>query len=219
MFYSRLKWIVPTALTLATFGAAGKSAIAQTPYNFSVTYDTTVTIVPTNTPNIVRATITGESKDAPYGLTSFISDDYGLTNTDPVTNITKTTFNSDPTVFGLVGQQVFSDRYYGGANELFGKASDSAEINPAAGTIQGGGTITIFNGTGIFQNATGQIAFTEADQLTDPTVPAKGQALLKFSLQVPQKVPEATPNIALIGMGMVGSTFVFCKHRRKVTSG
>ncbi|MDF5732412.1 MAG: hypothetical protein PUP92_31540 [Rhizonema sp. PD38] len=219
MFYSRLKWIVPVALTLATFGANEKSATAQTPYNFNITYDTTVTIVPTDTPNIVRATITGESKDAPYGLRSFTSDDYGLTNTDPVTNITKTTFNSDPSVFGLIGQQAFSDRYYGGANELFGKASDSAEINPVAGTIQGGGTITIFNGTGIFQNATGQIAFTEADQLTDPTVPAKGQALLKFSLQVPQKVPEATPNIALIGMGMVGSTIVWRKHRRKVTSG
>lgn len=217
MLYSRLKWIVPAALTLITFAASIKSAIAQTSYNFSATYDTTVTIIPTDTANIVRATITGESKDAPYGLTSFTSNTYGLTNTDSVTNITKTTFNSDPSTFGLVGQQAFSDRYYGGANELFGKASDSAEINPIAGTIQGGGTITIFNGTGIFQNTTGQITFTEADQLTDPTAPAIGQAVLKFSLQTPQKVPEATPNMAFIGMGMVGS-FVWRKHRRKVTS-
>ena len=218
MLYPRIKRIIPVALTLVGFGTAIQSATAAT-YDFTTTYNTTVTLNPFNPqfPDIVRATITGDSTDAPYGLTSFASNTYGKTNTDPATMITDTTFNSDPTAFGLQGEQALSDRYFGGANELFGKASDSAEVNPLAGTIQGGGTITIYGGTGIFQDATGKITFTEADKLgADPTAPSKGQAELKFSLQTPEKVPEPTATTALIAIAVIGGSSLLRRLRATV---
>lgn len=219
MLYTRIKRLIPVALTLVGFGTAIESATAAT-YDFSTTYNTTVTLNPFNPqfPDIVRATITGDTTDAPYGLTSFVSNTYGKTNTDPTTLITETAFNSDPATFGLQGEQALSDRYFGGANELFGKANDSAEVNPLAGTIHGGGTITINGGTGIFKDATGEITFTEADKLgADPTAPSKGQAVLNFSLQTPEKVPEPTATTALIAIAIIGGSSLL--RRRRATVG
>ncbi|MBO3458760.1 hypothetical protein G7B40_016390 [Aetokthonos hydrillicola Thurmond2011] len=190
MLRSKIKWLVPVALTLLSFWSGVESANAQKIYNFTVVYDTSVKINPfkPNLPDIVRATITGEATDAPYGLSSFTSNTYGKVINDPNTSITTTIFNSDPAVLGLQGEQAFSDTY-GSENQLFGKASDSAQVNPAAGTIQGGGTITIYGGTGIFENARGIITFTESDTLnSDPTAPSKGQAKLRFFFEVPDKV-------------------------------
>ncbi len=218
MLYPRIKRLIPIALTLVGFGTAIQSATAAT-YNFTTTYNTTVTINPFNPqfPDIVRATITGDTTDAAYGLTSFTSNTYGKTNTDPATLITKTAFNSDPTTFGVQGEPALSDRYFGGANELFGKANDSAEVNPLAGTIQGGGTITINGGTGIFKDATGEITFTEADKLgADPTAPSKGQAVLKFSLQTPEKVPEPTATTGLIAIAVIGGSSLLRRLRATV---
>lgn len=219
MLHSSIARLMPIALTLVGFVSNVKSASAAT-YDFSATYDTTVTISPFNPefPDIVRAAITGDTTDAPYGLNFFTSNTYGQTSTDPVTSITKTTFNSDPTAFGLPGQQLTPDRYFGGANELFGKASDSAVIDPGKGTISGGGTITIFDGTGIFQGATGQITFTEADKLgPDPTVPSQGQAVLKFSLETPKQVPEPTATPELIGITMIGGACFLLRRKRHTT--
>ncbi len=221
MLHSRIARLIPIALTLLSVELNVKSATAAT-YDFSVTYNTTVTISPFNSefPDIVRATITGDTTDAPYGLNLFTSNTYGQTNTDPITSITKTTFNSDPTAFGLQGQQLTPDRYFGGANELLGKASDSAVIDPGKGTIAGGGTITIYDGTGIFQDAIGQITFTEADKLgPDPTAPSKGQALLHFSLKTPEQVPEPTATPELIGIATIAATFLLRRQRRRATVG
>lgn len=211
--------LVSAAAMLVNFGLSTAKAAAQTAYktyDFTTTYNTNVTINPfkPELPDMVRATITGDTTDAPYGLNFFTSNTYGKVKTDPVTYITNTHFNSDASTFGLDGEQVLGDRYFGGPNELFGKANDSAEINPAAGTIKGGGTITIHGGTGIFQNATGEINFTEEDQLgPDPTAPSKGQAILKFSLRTPQAVPEPSTNTALIGIAVIGGSLLL---RRRI---
>lgn len=63
--------LVGVAVLLVGFGLDA-SAIAQTNYEFSATYDTVVTIDPSFMPDegIFRATITGSSIDAPYGLTN-----------------------------------------------------------------------------------------------------------------------------------------------------
>ena len=221
MFGSRIGWLIPATLTIVSLGSNMQSAKAQDNYNnytFSVDYNTFVTFDPTFRPDlgIIRATIKGEStKPAPYGLDLFVSDDYG--KLEPIENpsINKYTFNSNPSVFGLKDELAFSDRYYGGANELFGKASDSAEINFAEGFIKGGGTITISGGTGLFQNATGKITFTEQDQLNSSGTPSQGLAKLNFTLQTPQQVPEPTATTSLIGIGLIGASLVISRRYKK----
>lgn len=191
---------VPVAAMLASFGLDA-SAIAQTSYEFSVTYDTVVTIDPSFMPDlgISRATITGESTDASYGLTNFTSNTYS--RFDPTTNTS--TFNADPAVFGLEGEPVLSDRYYGGSNELFGTASDMATFDFEEGTVSGAGTITITGGEGIFENATGKITFTQNDRLTstDLTEPFRGQAKLNFSVEA---VPEPSSALGVLAVGALG---------------
>ncbi|NMG20465.1 hypothetical protein DP116_13760 [Brasilonema bromeliae SPC951] len=211
---------MPVALAFGGFGLNVQSASAQqTTYNtyeFTTNYKTSVEINPfLPEQNILRATITGENADAPYGLTKFTSNTYG--QSEPRGANTFTRFNSDPTVFGIEGK-VLGDIYYGdGSNKLFGLANDSAEINPIEGTIKGAGTITITSGTGIFQNVTGKIDFTEEDKLAPPGSPSIGNAILKFSLRTPRAVPEPTATPALVGLGILGAGFLLRKHRRKAT--
>ena len=191
---------VPVAAMLASFGL-NAPAIAQTSYEFSVTYDTVSTIDSSFMPDlgISRATVTGENTDASYGLTNFTSNTYG--RFDPTTNTS--TFNADPAVFGLEGEPVLSDRYYGGSNELFGTASDMATFNFEESTVSGGGTITITGGEGIFENATGQITFTQNDRLTstDPSEPFRGRATLNFSVEA---VPEPSSALGVLAVGALG---------------
>lgn len=199
--------LVSLAAMVVSLGLGTAKATAQAAfdtYEFTTSYKTLVEINPFNQElGMVRATITGENSDAPYGLNFFTSNTYGLLNpsTNPV--IAKYNFNSDPGTFGLTGQEVFSDRYYGGANELFGKANDSAEINFETGTIKGAGTISIYDGSGIFKGATGTITFTQEDRLGPPGVPSQGEAALTYSLRVPRSVPEPGTNAALIGVAVI----------------
>jgi PEP-CTERM motif len=198
--------LVPLSVMLVGLGTT--KAMAQNTYEFSIVYDTVVTIDPTFRPDlgITRVTVTGETSDAPFGLTDFISNTYG--RFDPATNIS--IFNADASVFGLEGEPILSDRYFGGENELFGTASDRAEFDFEAGTVSGSGIITLTGGTGIFDNAIGQISFTQNDRLTstDLTEPFRGQAVLEFSVQTPRSVPEPSTNITLIGIGAIGLGYV-----------
>lgn len=215
-----IAWLIPLALGLVSFGSNMQSAIAKTanPLNFEVDYKTSVEIADLKEqPGFVQAKITGTSTtNAPFGLNSFISETYGRleTSTDP--SIIKYTFNSDPKAFGLPDDlKAFSDRYFGGADELFGKASDRAEINLKAGTIEGGGTITLFDGTGVFKNATGKITFTQQDKLGLPGTPTTdGLAKLNFQVQT-RSVPEPTPSITLVGVGLVGASLLVRQNRRR----
>lgn len=211
MFGYRLGWLVPVTLTLLGLGTNIQTAKAANTnnYQFSVDYTTSVELNFNYRPDleIVRATITGESTTpAPYGLDFFTSNTYGQLNPIENPSIRRYTFNSDPSVFGLPDEPTLFDVYYGnGDNKLFGRASDSAEINLAEGTIRGGGTITIFDGTGIFENATGTITFTQQDRLDPSGGASRGLATLNFNLQTPQEVPEPTATITLIGIGVAAA--------------
>ncbi|MDY6899714.1 MAG: PEP-CTERM sorting domain-containing protein [Cyanobacteriota bacterium] len=151
----------------------------------------------------------------------------------------KLQFNANPDVIGLenppqsvidrrielgvANPQANSDIYFGdSANKLFGQAADEAEINffpPDSpnfpGTVSGGGVITITGGTGIFENASGEITFEQSDRLPlDQTAPAPGVATLKFNVQKPQSVPEPTSVFGL-SMGMLGTGLMLRRNRRK----
>lgn len=212
-----IKSVILATLTLAGLQANVQRATAQTSNNtlqFSADYNTSVQITDLpSQPGFVRATITGTSTaDTPFGLNSFVSNTYGRLEPSNNPSIIRYSFNSDPREFGLPGSlEVFSDRYFGGSSELFGRANDRAEINLQAGTISGGGTITIFDGTGIFDNATGTITFTQEDRL-NPEGPSVGVAKLNFNIQTQRQVPEPT---TLVGIGLTGACLLWRQQRRK----
>ncbi len=210
MLRSHIGWLIPLALTCFGFGSNVERAIAQTSNEFSVTYDTEFLLTPRSDlgENIFRATITGTSSDAAFELSNFTSNTYGkLLESTPT--IQKYQFDADPGVFGLENQPILGDRYFGGSNELFGRASDMATIDFANQKVSGGGTITLTGGTGLFENATGQITFTQEDELdpnAPPGTPVKGQAKLNFSVQTPaQQVPEPSATTTLVGIGVIGA--------------
>ncbi|MGB3649887.1 MAG: PEP-CTERM sorting domain-containing protein, partial [Rivularia sp. (in: cyanobacteria)] len=128
------------------------------------------------------------------------------------------------TELGVANPEVNSDIYFGdSANKLFGQAADRAEINffpPGTpnfpGTVSGGGIITITGGTGVFENASGEITFEQSDRLPeDQNAPAPGVATLKFSIQTPKQVPESTSVFGLAA-GVVGAGLMVRRNRRKV---
>ena len=219
MFGSRLGWLVPVTLTLLGLGTNIQTAQAENTnnYQFSVDYSTSVELNFNYRPDleIVRATITGESTTpAPYGLDFFTSNTYGKLQPVEDPSILRYNFNSDPSVFGLPEEPTLFDIYYGsGDNKLFGRANDRAEINLAEGTIQGGGTITIYDGTGIFKNATGTINFTQQDRLDPSGGASRGLATLNFNLQTPQEVPEPAATTTLIGTGVVAAALRIRKRK------
>ncbi|MEO0838923.1 MAG: hypothetical protein AAF063_08475 [Cyanobacteria bacterium J06643_5] len=148
-------------------------------------------------------------------------------------------FNANPDILGLVNppQSVInqraalgipnpeenSDIYFGDSkNKLFGQADDMATINffpPGSpdfpGTVNGGGVITITGGTGVFENASGEITFEQSDRLPlDQNAPAPGVATLKFKVQKPQAVPESTDVFGL-SIGMLGAGYMLRRNRRQ----
>jgi hypothetical protein len=213
--------LVSAAVILASFSVNAEKVNAQTNdqnYNFSITYDTLTKVDPSFRPDvgISRATITGESPNAPFGLTNFESNTYG--KFDPTTNISK--FNADASALGLEGQPILGDRYFGGSNELYGTADDQARFDFVNSIVEGDGTITLTGGTGIFKDAMGEITFTQRDRLTntDLTAPFRGQATLNFSVKVPKQVPEPNTNAGLVGMGLVALSFALGQYRRQLKS-
>lgn len=218
MVRKSIAWLIPT-VAVAVLGFNVR-AQAQTAKNFEIEYKT-LTQISDFQPGFVRATITGTSTSpGAFGLDSFVSNTYGRLEDTGNPSLIKYTFNSNPTALGLPSNlESFSDRYFGGANELFGKANDSAEINLAAGTIQGGGTISIFDGTGVFENATGKITFSQQDRLNPPGTPAEGVAKLKFEINTPVRhVPEYTPTYTLVSAGLVGAVLLKRGKRQKVSN-
>ncbi|MBE9211164.1 hypothetical protein IQ247_00270 [Plectonema cf. radiosum LEGE 06105] len=156
-----------------------------------------------------------------------------------ISEVQKLEFNANPDILGLANppQSIIdrrielgipnpeenSDIYFGDSgNKLFGQAADQATLNlfpPGSpdfpGTIRGGGIITITGGTGIFENASGEITFEQSDRLPeDPTAPALGKATLKFTVQTPQQVPESANGFGL-AMGIVGTSLIVRQNRRQ----
>jgi hypothetical protein len=220
MLRSQTAWLIPLALTVISFGFNQQIASAEVTNNFDIKYNTLFTLVPRFDlgENIFRATITGESSDAAFGLSKFESNTYGK-----LIEATSTTqnfqFNANPDTFGLKNLPMLGDRYFGGSNELFGKAADMATVDFAAGTVMGGGTITLTGGRGIFNNASGQITFTQQDRLdpnAPPGTPVKGEAILKFSVQTPQTkaIPEPTSIISLALVAITTSLLLRQKNNR-----
>lgn len=253
-------WLAPVALTLVSFELGTTKAIAQTTYDFTITYSTQFFFPPLQeellpedveisqliqnlppefqealpenlppvlvNPQILDVTVTGDSVNSnpPFGLTNFTSDTFGLPLPPQINPQTGqparqvSIFRADPADLNIdVPTPEFSDVYFGGNtnNRLFGLANDQAIFDFEAGTVAGGGLITIVGGEGIFEGASGQIEFSQRDNLGAPGEPTRGEARLDFLVQVPESVPEPRTNATLAGIGVIGTLFLLRRHRQR----
>ena len=172
-------------------------------------------------PQILDVLVTGTSvnPDPAFGLTDFTSDTVGLPlppQIDPVTGQPArqvSIFRADPAEFNLdIETPAFSDIYFGDdtGNRLFGLANDRAIFDFVEGTVQGGGIITVVGGEGIFEGATGEIAFSQQDDLGPPGEPVRGTAVLDFSVEIPdntQTTPEPSSTITWTVAGLLAAIF------------
>lgn len=199
-------WLVPIALTLASFGTGGAKAIAQTTYPFEATYNAQITNKPTSLPNVFQTTVTGESPDAPYGLTNLTINNYSTVDF----NTGQATYDSDPARFGLedvpFGTLTLSDS----DDKLFGTNSGTASLEA------GSGTINITGGEGRFVGASGSLDLSQIiTSNPDPsgvTAPIISPATISGSFQA---VPEPRSNATIIGIGVLGVGFLLRQHRQR----
>lgn len=214
MFCSYAFRIFGVAITLLSFSSTLQSVKAQTTYTFNATYDVSSTSIGI-TPNISATTISGESTDAPYGLTQV----GGLTysQVDFITGSLR--FNTNPVTFGLGSLPIGEVALFGsGSNRLVGTNNATGAIDLQTLTATATNVFTIASGEGLFENATGALTLNEVFQVSlDPTVPTTGRARVSGTIQVPstQKVPEPTTTTALIGMGAMGVGLLLRQQRHQ----
>lgn len=203
-------WLIPT-ITLLGFGAGSHEAIAQTTYPFEATYNAEITNTQLNQTDvgiILETMTTGESANAPYGLTNIQSKDYS--SVDPDTGVV--TYNSDPGTFGLegfpVGTLSLSDQ---GSDKLFGTVR---------GTISGktgSGTITVTGGEGRFVGATGSLNLSQSTTSNLDPIEVYPRIIPEVTISGSfQTVPEPSTNATLIGISMIGVGLLL---RRRTSGG
>jgi hypothetical protein len=221
MVHSKIAWLIPLGFSLITTGSNVQSALAQTNeniYEFSIPYTIFTDIDTTFRPdlNIARVTDRGESNNALFGLTNFFSEAYAQSEFRGTTISSR--FNADPSVFGIEGE-ILGDRFFGGSNNLFTRSSGTFETDLVQGIIRGNGNLVVLGGTGLFENATGTVTFTQENTINpaNPTATAVGKATLNFSLRTPKKVSEPIATTALVGIGLTGGYLLLRRHRYKAT--
>ena len=191
-------WLIPT-ITLLGLGAGSHEAIAQTTYPFEATYNVEITNTPldqTDTGIILKTITTGESADAPYGLTNVRSENYS--SVDPDTGVI--TSDTDPATYNLEGFPVGSATLFGdGSDRVFGTLRSTVSDDTVSGTI------TLTGGEGRFIGATGTLnlsqTITSSPDRTGVNAPIESPATISGSFQT---VPEPSTNATLIGISMIG---------------
>ncbi|MCL6752605.1 hypothetical protein KBT16_17190 [Nostoc sp. CCCryo 231-06] len=206
---------IPVALL--SLGLNVTKANAQITFPFEATYNTQSVFEPIQD-TVFKSTVTGESTDAPYGLTNFIRMNYIERNDNTgVESIVR-----DATEFGIEGLPILIETFFGsGNNKLFASTSSTAIRNVEDFTASISGTTTIVGGEGNFQGATGTLTLSEnvtfnPNATTEPST--TGTVILSGSFTVPQRVPEAGNTTTLVGIGIIGASLLL-RQRRKIISG
>ncbi len=214
MLRSKSVRLVPVLLSLACFALDSTKAIAQTNYEFEAVYNLEVSLKEI-APNISVATVTGNSLDAPYGLTQLSSMSYS--QLDPNTGVS--TASPDAAAFGLEDLPLFMDRLFSNDSNdsLIGSSTATATSDLENLTASAFGILTITGGRGRFNGATGTLTLTDNYTISpDPTVPLVGQALVSGSFQIPASVPEPGNALSLVGIGAVSAAFLLRRHHRNL---
>ena len=186
MQLQRLFALVILVLICFGFTPGNTMAIAEpTKYQFTATFTTESTGEPITTKgDVLQVHDTGESTDAPYGLTKVKNTNYALFNPE-VSNVIKV--GPDPAEFGVEGKDFPPGQitFYGaGPDKIFGTEVGTSEYDFETLVGTGSYTINITGGAGKFRGVKGILTFTEKDVLSpDPTAPIKGTWLVTGSFK------------------------------------
>ena len=213
MLKSNAMWLIPVALIISNFTLAPAEASEQATYTFSSTYDTINTTKLFST-DLQSTVSTGNSYNAPYGLTKINNLIYG--QIDLTTG--KFSTNTDPTIFSLQNvPQGYIELSGNGDDKLFGTNSAIGSINFATAIGTNNGSVNITGGKGRFAGAIGTLSFEQIDSLgnlADDTLPFKGKVSLNGSFRT---VPEPRMGAALASLGMIGASFLLYQRRCRVS--
>jgi hypothetical protein len=207
--------LISGTVALLGFGLNTAKVNAQTTFPFEATYETESLFEPIQG-QVFKSTVTAESTDAPYGLTTFAKMNY--IQIDENTGVE--TIVTDVTEFGIEGLPVLSETFFGsGDDKLFATTTGTVIPNFEDFTTSISGTTTIVGGEGRFEGAMGTLTLSEntifnPNTTTGPST--TGTAVLSGSFTVPQKVPEAGNTSILFGIGIIG-TGLLLRHRRKTS--
>ena len=194
------------ALTIFSFGTGAAKANAQITYPFAATYDAVISnTLLEQTPEgiIVRSDAEGSSANAPYGLINI--DNLIYTRVNPATGAA--TFNSDPAAVGLEGQPFGTVSFFGeGEDKLYGTIEGIASLGPGTGN---GGTITITDGEGRFDGATGSFNISQViTSSPDPTGISQPILALNTAQGSFQAVPEPSAVMGTLAVGIGGASLL-----------
>ncbi|GAB1543586.1 hypothetical protein NUACC21_62610 [Scytonema sp. NUACC21] len=209
--------LLGVAFTLTGFGLNVQRAVGQTTYTFDTTYDAVSSVSSFITEGITANIASGESNNAPFGLTKASVLLYN--ETDLTTGSFR--FSTNPETFGLAGLPVGGVTLFGlGENKLFYSVENgTGVVDLTTLTTTASNTVNITGGEGLFEGATGTLTSSEVYQvgnlLVDPTSSVRGAVRVSGIIQVPsiQRVPEPSNTAALIGMGAMGVSFL-CRQPR-----
>ncbi len=208
MLRSYVSWLIPGVLTLVGFGTTVESAKAQTVYPFEATYDASSTLLNPITEEIASQTVSGESNNAPFGLTKAS----GLLYVKSDLSNNSYSFSSNPETFGLQDLPQGGVTLFGeGDNKLFYAVENGTGVIDLANlTTTGTNTNIITGGEGLFQGATGTLTGSEVYQignlLTDPTSSSTGSVKITGTIKVSAtQIPESNNSFALTGIGIIGA--------------
>ena len=161
----------------------------------------------------MRSDIEGKSANAPYRL---INIDI-LSYTRIILTTGAATFNSDFAAVGLEGQPFGTLSFFGeGEDKLYGTIEGIASVAQGTGT---GGTITITDGEGRFDGATGSLNLRQViTSSPDPTgidQPILGLNTVQGSFQA---VPEPGSVVGTLAVGIGGAALLLKRkmNRNKV---
>ena len=164
-----------------SFGVLNNSDLSQTSFEFDATYNITATSSELDL-GVSQVLITGESNNAPLGLTQISGVTYS--QVDLLTGNFRA--NTDPSVFGLSevpeGEIVF---FGDDDNKLFGSDDITGTIDLETLIATSTGIFTITGGEGQLEGANGILSFSEVDQLSlDPNIPLTGVATVSGTFQI-----------------------------------
>lgn len=216
IYPSYTAYLFCVALTAVSFVTSDSKALAQITYPFEATYDAAINnTLLEQTPEgiIVRSDVSGQSADAPYGLINI--DILSYTGINPTTG--EATFNSDPAAVGLEGQPFGTLSFFGeGEDKLYGTIEGIASVAQGTGT---GGTITITDGEGRFDGATGSLNLSQViTSSPDPTGIDQPILALNTVQGSFQAVPEPGSVVGTLAVGIGGAALLLKRkmNRNKV---
>ena len=208
MLRSYTAWLVPIAFTLLGFGSTLGKAVAQTTYTFDTTYDAISRVSSFITEDITANTASGESNNAPFGLTKASVLLYNQTDLSSGSY----RFSTNPETFGLQSLPLGGITLFGGGNNklFYDVENGTGVIDFTTLTARASNIVNITGGEGLFEGATGTLTSSEVYQvgnlLVDPTSPSIGSVRVSGTISVlTTQIPESNNTTVLIGIGVTGA--------------